>query len=815
MVQAKKITKKELKDEFERHLTRTLGIHSTEHATGYERFLAISYAVRDQLIDRWVETQQTYYKQDVKRVYYLSLEFLMGRTLGNSMLNLDIEKEVSSALDTMGLHLEELRELEVDAGLGNGGLGRLAACFLDSMATLEIPAYGMGIRYEYGMFHQTIEDGYQKENPDNWLRLPNPWEIARPQYSIKIPFYGHVEAYHDDKGQLRRRWVTKDYVLAMPYDTPIPGYKNNTVNTLRLWSAKSNDEFGLDYFNNGDYLEAIRDMELSESISKVLYPNDTSVNGKELRLKQQFFLCSSSLNDILRRYKVDHQGFEQFPEKVAIQLNDTHPAVAIPEMMRIFLDEEGMGWDTAWAIVEKTFAYTNHTLLPEALEKWSVALFERLLPRHLEIIFEINSRFLRQVSFKWPGDDQKLKDMSIIEEGGEKNVRMAYLSIVGSHSVNGVAALHSELLVKHLFKDFYELWPAKFNNKTNGVTQRRWVRKSNPKQSALITKHIGDNWVKDLDDLRQLEPLAKDAKFQKAWMKVKAENKEFLANLIEEQQNVKVPVNSIFDVQVKRIHEYKRQLMPILFAVHQYLNIKDGQEIQPRTIIIGGKAAPGYWMAKQIIKMCNAIGEVINNDPECEGKLRLVFLENYRVSLAEKVFPASDLSEQVSTAGKEASGTGNMKFALNGALTIGTLDGANVEIQEEVGEDNIFIFGKTVEEVQQTRAEGYKPWEYLQTVPALKRIIDFLASGFFNPGEPDVMKPILENLIQHDEYLVFADFEDYLRAQAEVDQAYGDQKKWTEMAILNVARMGKFSTDRTIDQYNKEVWGAGNVPIEL
>lgn len=484
-------------------------------------------------------------------------------------------------------------------------------------------------------------------------------------------------------------------------------------------------------------------------------------------------------------------------------------------MMRIFLDEEGMGWDTAWEIVEKTFAYTNHTLLPEALEKWSVALFERLLPRHLEIIFEINSRFLRQVSFKWPGDDQKLRDMSIIEEGGEKNVRMAYLSIVGSHSVNGVAALHSELLVKHLFKDFYELWPAKFNNKTNGVTQRRWVRKSNPKQSELITKNIGDNWIKDLDDLRQLEPLAKDAKFQKAWMKVKAENKEFLANLIEEQQNVKVPVNSIFDVQVKRIHEYKRQLMPILFAVHQYLNIKDGQDIQPRTIIIGGKAAPGYWMAKQIIKMCNAIGEVINNDPECEGKLRLIFLENYRVSLAEKVFPASDLSEQVSTAGKEASGTGNMKFALNGALTIGTLDGANVEIQEEVGEDNIFIFGKTVEEVQQTRAEGYKPWEYLQTVPALKRIIDFLASGFFNPGEPDVMKPILENLIQHDEYLVFADFEDYLRAQAEVDQAYGDQKKWTEMAILNVARMGKFSTDRTIDQYNKEVWGAGSVPITL
>lgn len=815
MVQKNKITKKQLKIEFERHLSRTLGIHSSDQATEYERFLAISYTVRDQLIDRWVETQRTYYRDDVKRVYYLSLEFLMGRTLGNSMLNLDIEDEIKGALENLGLQLEDLREAEVDAGLGNGGLGRLAACFLDSMATLEIPAYGMGIRYEYGMFHQTIENGYQKENPDNWLRLPNPWEISRPQYSIKIPFYGHVDTYHDSQGQLRRRWVTKDFVMAMPYDTPIPGYKNNTVNTLRLWSAKSNDEFGLDYFNNGDYLEAIRDMELSESISKVLYPNDTSVNGKELRLKQQFFLCSASLNDIIRRYKVDHDTFDQFHEKVAIQLNDTHPAIAIPEMMRILLDDEGMAWSQAWDTIEKTFAYTNHTLLPEALERWAVSLFERLLPRHLEIIYEINARFLRQVSMKWPGDDEKLRDMSIIEESGEKNVRMAYLSIVGSHSVNGVAALHSELLVKNLFKDFYALCPEKFNNKTNGVTQRRWVRKSNPKQSELISKNIGDNWVLKLDELNKLEPLAKNNKFQKAWMKVKAENKQLLADYIQEEQGVVVPVNSIFDVQIKRIHEYKRQLLPILFAVNQYLELKDGKDIQPRTIIIGGKAAPGYWMAKQIIKMCNAIGSVVNSDPACEGKLRLIFLENYRVSLAEKVFPASDLSEQVSTAGKEASGTGNMKFSLNGALTIGTLDGANVEIREEVGSENFFLFGKTVEEVQAIRAQGYQPWEVLQGSPALKRVIDFLSTGFFNPDEPDVMRPILEDLIQNDPYLVFADFEDYLRAQAEVDATYADQNKWTEMAILNVARMGKFSTDRTIDQYNKEVWGAGTVSIDM
>ncbi len=814
MVQTK-ITKTYLKEEFDRHLTRTLAIHSAESATVYERFLAISYTVRDQLIDRWVATQNTYYDKDVKRVYYLSLEFLMGRTLGNAMLNLDMEEEIRGALEDLGLDLEDLREAEIDAGLGNGGLGRLAACFLDSMATLEIPAYGMGIRYEYGMFHQTIENGYQKENPDNWLRLPNPWEISRPQYSIKIPFYGHVETYHDASGKERRRWVTKDFVLAMPYDTPIPGYKNNTVNTLRLWSAKSNDQFGLDYFNNGDYLEAIRDMELSESISKVLYPNDTSVNGKELRLKQQFFLCSSSLHDILRRFKVDHNDYSVFTEKIAIQLNDTHPAVSIAEMMRIFLDDEGMSWDQAWTIVTKVFAYTNHTLLPEALEKWSVSLFERLLPRHLEIIFEINTRFLRQVSMRWPGDESKLRDMSIIEEGGEKNLRMAFLSIVGSHSVNGVAALHSELLVKHLFKDFYELWPEKFNNKTNGVTQRRWVRKSNPLQSELMTKKIGDGWILELDQLRGLEKFATDKKFQKEWQEVKKANKQVLADLIFEQQGVEVSTESMFDVQVKRIHEYKRQLMPILYAVHLYLELKDGNDFAPRTIIIGGKAAPGYWMAKQIIKMCNAIGSVINVDPATKGKLRLIFLENYRVSLAEKVFPASDLSEQVSTAGKEASGTGNMKFSLNGALTIGTLDGANVEIAEEVGDENIFIFGKKVEEVQEILEEGYRPWEYLQSVPDLKRIIDFLATGFFNPGEPDVMTPILENLIQHDPYLVFADFESYLAAQAEVDKTYRDQTKWTEMAILNVARMGKFSTDRTIDQYNKEVWDAGRVSIKL
>lgn len=811
------IDKDYVKARFEEHLRRSLAVMQ-DNATNYERFQALAYVVRDQLIDRWVQTQATYYKNNVKRVYYLSLEFLMGRTLGNAMVNLDLDGVIADSLHEMGLSLEELRDIEVDAGLGNGGLGRLAACFIDSMATLEIPATGMGIRYEYGIFHQQIdENGNQIEKPDNWLRYSNPWEIARPQYAIEIPFGGYVSEYRDDSGRQRYNWEASERILAMPYDTPIPGYKNNTVNNLRLWSARSADEFGLDYFNRGDYLAAIKDVELSENISKVLYPNDASVNGKELRLKQQFFLCSASLRDILRRFKRANGDFSKLHEKVAIQLNDTHPAVAIPEMMRVLVDEEGMSWDDAWTQVTKVFAYTNHTLMPEALEKWDVSLFERLLPRHLQIIFEINHHFLREVSFRWPGDVERLRRMSLIEEDHGKKVRMAFLAIVGSHKVNGVAALHSELLVKTLFKDFAELWPDKFNNKTNGITQRRWLRKANPKLSNLISSKIGDEWVKNLDKLKDLESLASDTDFQKSWREVKLANKIRFAEHLKSAQGIEINPNSLFDVQVKRIHEYKRQLLPALYAVFLYNRIKAGKTegLVPRTIMVGGKAAPGYWMAKQIIRLIGSIGNTINNDPQVNGLLKVVFLENYRVSLAEKIIPAADLSEQVSTAGTEASGTGNMKFALNGALTIGTLDGANVEIGEEVGDDNIFIFGNTVDEVDALVAAGYKPWEWYQNNAELKAVVDLINSGFFSPEQPDAFKPVMDNLLGRDPYLVFADFQKYVDAQDLVAKAYLDQERWTKMAILNVARMGKFSTDRTIREYNEEIWKAPYCKIEL
>lgn len=803
------------KKAFADHVHHTLARNAIA-VTEHEKFLAVAYTVRDRLIDRWIKTQDTYYEKDVKRVYYLSLEFLIGRTLGNSVLNLDIEGAITEALDELGMSLEELREEEVDAGLGNGGLGRLAACFLDSMATLELPATGMGIRYEYGMFNQKIVNGEQEEHPDNWLRLPNPWEISRPANALKIPFYGYVVTWQDENGKLRNRWDTKDYVIALPYDTPIPGYKNNTVNNLRLWSAKSADDFGLAYFNNGDYIAAVQDMELSESISKVLYPNDSSMNGKELRLKQQYFLCSASLQDIVRRFKKLHDGdWKIFPDKVAIQLNDTHPAIAIAELMRILVDLEGLGWDEAWDIVTKTFAYTNHTLMPEALEKWPVSLFERLLPRHLQIIYEINARFLRLVSLKWPGNVQRLTRMSIIEEGGEKMVRMAYLSIVGSFAVNGVAALHSELLKTSLFKDFYELWPEKFNNKTNGITPRRWVRKANPAMSELIISKIGDSWVKNLDDLRKLEKFADDEEFQTAFMAVKRQNKERLAKYLKAAQGVDLDVDTFFDVQVKRIHEYKRQLLNILHAIHLYIKVKDGIDILPRTILIGGKSAPGYWMAKQIIRLANAVGGVINSDPDCKGKLSLVFLENYRVSFAEKIIPAADLSEQISTAGTEASGTGNMKFALNGALTIGTLDGANVEMQEEAGEDNIFIFGLTVEEVQNLLAKGYRPRDYYEQDDDLRRVIDLIQSGFFSPDRPELFKHIAEKLLTNDPYLLLADFRSYVNCHERVAEEYLDQRTWAKKAILNVARMGKFSSDRTIAQYAKEIWHAKGYSIKL
>lgn len=801
---------------FFRHLQLSLG-KDKYSATSYDKYLAVAYAVRDKLIERWIQTQHTYYRQDVKRIYYLSMEFLMGRTLGNAVLNLGMEEIVEQALFDLSLDMEEIRNMELEAGLGNGGLGRLAACFLDSMATLQLPAYGYGIRYDYGMFHQTIKNGFQHENPDNWLRLTNPWEIPRPEYTVTVQFKGRVVTRKNAQGNVVFEWVDTEDVLACPYDIPIPGYGNNTVNTLRLWSAKSADEFGLHYFNSGDYLEASKDIALAESISKVLYPNDSSMNGKELRLKQQYFLCSATLADLIRRHKKYHKDCSRLSEKVSLQLNDTHPTIAIPEMMRILVDLEGFSWEQAWEITTRAFAYTNHTLLPEALEKWSVDLLGRLLPRHLQIIFEINYRFLKQVSWKHPGDVERLKRMSLIEEGEHRAVRMAYLAIVGSHSVNGVAQLHTDLLESLVVKDFYELSPQKFNNKTNGITPRRWLKKANKGLSALITEAIGDGWVKDFSLIRKLEPHAADSQFVKRWQEVKAENKRHLAETLRLTQDVEINPHTLFDVQIKRIHEYKRQLLNILHIIHLYSEIKAGrgQSQVPRTFIFGGKAAPGYFMAKLSIKLANSVADVVNADPDTRDLLRVVFLQDYRVSLAEKIFPASDLSEQISTAGKEASGTGNMKFAINGALTIGTLDGANVEIREEVGEENFFLFGLTADQVMARKAAGYNPLEYIDKDPRLMAVMELFRTSYFCPEEPTLFSPLVDSLIFKDEYLLMADFADYVACQQRVSDLYRNQDEWTRKAILNVARMGKFSSDRTILEYNRDIWHTSPVQIDL
>jgi len=832
-------SKKAFIESFNMHLHHTLARDRYE-AADYEKFQAIAFAVRDRLIDRWIKTQQTYYKQNVKRIYYLSLEFLMGRSLGNAVLNIDVEKEVSEALEELGMNLEEMRDVERDAGLGNGGLGRLAACFLDSMASLELPAMGMGLRYEFGMFNQKIEGGQQKEYPDEWLRYPNPWEFARTAGVMQVRFGGTVETFNVN-GETRHYWHAAESVEAMPYDTPVPGYKNNTVNTLRLWSAQSN-HFNLQTFNEGRYVDATSKMEEWESITKVLYPNDSSVNGKKLRLKQQYFLCAASLQDIIRRYergndvqaaieklakvnKISSSGLtllnlEQverrkllanLPKKVAIQLNDTHPAIAIPELMRLLVDIYKLSWSEAWSITTEIFAYTNHTLMPEALEKWSVHLFEELLPRHLQIIYEINAKFLESVWAKWPGESDRVCRMSIIQEGEEKMVRMGYLSVIGSHSVNGVAALHSELLKTHLFKDFYELWPERFNNKTNGVTPRRWVAKANPAMSLAISKKIGDSWIGDLDKIKKIETYLNDAAFQESFVQAKIENKKKLISVIKSVQGIEIiNPNSIFDVQVKRIHEYKRQLLNIMHAIYLLKRLQKGQSVQPRTILIGGKSAPGYWMAKQIIWLINVVADRIKEEPRARGVLQLLFLENYRVSYAEKIIPAADLSEQISTAGTEASGTGNMKFALNGALTIGTLDGANVEMCEAVGHENMYIFGKTVEEVQRMVSQGYNPREYYESSSDIREVLDFIRT--LNYPECS-FAPVVESLLSKDQYLLLADFPSYVETQDLVSNEYSDKKLWTRKAILNVARMGEFSSDRTIKQYNNEIWHVPEVKI--
>ncbi len=805
-----------LQKSFARHLESSL-VKDDYSATKLDIYKSLSYTVRDRLVERWLATQQTYYDRDVKRVYYLSLEFLMGRVLGNNLVNLNIVEECCSAMHELGFELEDVCEQECDAGLGNGGLGRLAACFLDSMATHEIPAYGYGIRYEYGIFSQKIQDGYQIETPDNWLRYENPWEIARPEHLYPIQFYGRVHQYKDANGILKTEWLDTQGVMAMAYDIPVAGYSNNTVNNLRLWAAKSTREFDLSYFNKGDYIKAVQDKQQSETISKVLYPNDNIFEGKELRLKQEYFFVSATLQDVIRRYKNTHDTFDCFSDKVAIQLNDTHPAIAIPELMRIFVDLENITWEKAWEITTKTFGYTNHTILPEALEKWSISLIKHVLPRHLQIIYEINRRFLEEVARRYPNDGERLCRMSLIEEGGKKELRMAHLAIVGSHSTNGVAELHTELLRSQVFKDFFEFYPNRFNNKTNGITPRRWLKKCNPELSKLISGQIGDGWLKDLNELKKLILLPEDESFHKAWRKVKVDNKQKLADYIQRVNGIQVDVNSIFDSHVKRIHEYKRQLLNVLHVITLYNRIKNGlvDNVVPRTIIFGGKAAPGYHIAKLIIKLINSVAEIVNNDSKVSDKLKVVFLSNYSVSLAELIIPATDISEHISTAGTEASGTSNMKFALNGALIIGTLDGANIEIMKEVGNGNIFIFGLTAREVADHKRLGYNPHGYYDNDIEIKTAIDMMASGYFSPSNPSLFMPIVDSLLRHDQYMLFADFSSYLRCQEEVGKAYNNQDDWTKKSICNVANMGKFSSDRTISEYAKDIWDVESVPVNL
>ena len=799
------------------HLTNTLG-KDKYSATKLDLYTSVALAVKDYLSERWSKTQQTYHNQNAKRVYYLSLEFLMGKSLINSLVNLGLYDEFDDVSNELGISLQEMDTIEFDAGLGNGGLGRLAACFLDSMATMKLPAYGYGIRYEYGIFFQRIVNGYQVENADPWLRYGNPWEIPKPEYLYPVKFYGYLNEYTDADNKYYCEWRDTSEIMAMAYDIPIPGYKNNTVNNLRLWSAKSTRDFDLNFFNHGNYVQAVYDKVMTETLSKVLYPNDNVFEGKRLRLMQEYFFVSATLQDIIRRYKKSHAtDFSHFPNKIAIQLNDTHPAIGIAELMRLFIDIEDLGWDESWEITTRTFAYTNHTILPEALEKWPVTLFEKLLPRHLKIIYEINSRFLNDVVKKYPEDNNILRRMSIIEEGEDKKVQMANLAIIGSHSVNGVSALHSDIIKENLFKDFFSMWPKKFNNKTNGITPRRWLIVCNPGLANLITEAAGNGWTKDLYELKTLTSLANDSSFLEKWEKVKVENKIHLADYIYKTNEIKVDPQSIFDCQVKRIHEYKRQLLNLLHAVSLYNILRENPKAieSKRTIILGGKAAPGYYMAKLIIKLANSIAEVVNNDKEIDGMLKIVFLANYGVSLAEKIIPATNLSEQISTAGTEASGTGNMKFALNGALTIGTLDGANIEILEEVGKENIFIFGKNSNEVNQLRYCGYSPFDYYNSNAELKKAIDMISSGFFSKDEKDLFRPIVDSLLYADYYMLFADYEDYNAKQRQVEKEFSDKAIWTKKSIFNVAGSGKFSSDRTIAEYNKKIWGLKPVPIKV
>jgi starch phosphorylase len=787
-------------------------------ATKNDFYMALAYTLRDRQLHRWINTIETYLRQrEPKVVCYLSAEFLLGPRLGNNLVILGIYNEVRQAVEESGLDLKELLEQEAEPGLGNGGLGRLAACYMDSLATLEIPAIGYGIRYEFGIFSQEIQDGWQIERADKWLRLGNPWEIPRPEAAVDVNFGGHTEAYTDDQGRYRVRWIPGQVVRGVPHDMAILGYKVNTANTLRLWKAEARESFDFQEFNLGDYYGAVHDKVVTENITKVLYPNDEPVQGKQLRLEQQYFFVSCSLQDMIRMHLRIGGSLNNFHEAFAVQLNDTHPSIGVAELMRLLLDEHQMDWDAAWEITRKTFAYTNHTLLPEALEKWPINLFGSLLPRHLEIIYEINRRFLDEIRLKYPNDLSRIARMSLIDESGERYVRMAYLATVGSHAVNGVAELHSRLLKETTLHDFYELWPEKFLNVTNGVAPRRFVVASNPRFSRLATEKIGDGWIKQLDDLRKLEPFVEDAGFRSEFQKIKLANKQDLAGYIQRETGVTVDPETIFDVQVKRLHEYKRQHLNLLHIITLYNRIKHDRDIEivPRTFIFGGKAAPGYFMAKLIIKLVNSVGEVLNKDPDIHGRLKVVFLPNYNVKQAQWIYPAADLSEQISTAGYEASGTSNMKFALNGALTIGTLDGANIEIRDEVGQENFFLFGLTTEEVRAKRSTGYRPWDYYHSDPQLREAIDLINSGHFSHGDTNLFKPLTDSLMKYDPYMLFADYRSYVNCQDLVSQAYKERDNWTRMSLLNTARMGKFSSDRAIWEYCSKIWNAKPVKVEL
>ena len=805
-----------LKRTLREHVFYTQGTFPAVTSTN-DLYMALAYTVRDQLLHRWIKTVEQMSREDLKVVSYLSAEFLLGPHLENNLINLGIYEEVRRAAEEAGLDIQALFDQEEEPGLGNGGLGRLAACYLDSLATLEVPAIGYGIRYEFGIFDQEIRDGWQVERTDHWLRLGNPWELARPEITYQVNFGGRTEPYEDEQGRYRVRWLPHRTVKGVAYDTPILGYRVNTCNLLRLWKAEAVESFEFEAFNVGDYYKAVEQKITSENITKVLYPNDEPVQGKQLRLEQQYFFVSCSLQDMLRLQKLLGGDLSRFSNHFAIQLNDTHPAIGVAELMRLLVDENGMDWDAAWDITRNTFGYTNHTLLPEALEKWPVDLFTGLFPRHMEIIYEINRRFLEEVRTRFPGDEERPARMSLIDERGERYVRMAHLASVGSHAINGVAALHTELLKQTVMGDFYEMTPEKFSNKTNGVTPRRFMVLSNPGLSRLITGKIGDTWISHPEELRQLEKFVDNRAFRQEWRQVKLENKQNLARVILERTGIEVNPASIFDIQVKRIHEYKRQHLNVLHIIALYNRIKQDPAYSPcpRTFIFGGKAAPGYFMAKRIIKLINSVAEVVNHDPDVAGRLKVVFFPDFNVKNAKFIYPAADLSEQISTAGKEASGTGNMKFSMNGALTIGTLDGANVEIREEVGAENFFLFGLTAEEVAALQRNGYQPMEYYRANPELQGVIERISSGHFSHGDRELFKPLVDSLLFHDTFLLFADFEAYLEAQQQVDEAYRDSEHWTRMSILNTARMGKFSSDRAIHEYCRDIWKVKPVPITL